>query len=415
MAAASFRNREEAGRLLARQLEEVEWTENSAPLVFAVPKGGVPVARPIADILQTTLDVAPGAEADTQEPTEFSGLTADNTQSSQQSGQWLGRDCIIVDDVIANGAGAIAAIKVLRKRGVGRIFVACAIVTTEALKKLRDIDDVDVVSVHVLKAIDSSISDFFDDEQVITDDEVRSVQSAAQKSQTESNGISEKSWIDIHLSEITQPAQWLAADKISGVVLIFNSDGDATESHEAVEIVEQSFADAGLGALSITMYHDDDVTVLSQRVRQVTNWLESYPPAKNLPLGFFAVGLGGAAVLAAAASTPERVKAVVCCDSPLNYAQDHLARVHAPTLLIATDEDGDVVTKGRQGLSEMQVETSLSIISGSSERIGVAAVNWMNRFLLGGNALKKTAPSEMVTPASFSSQVAEANTDLAIL
>ena len=62
-----FRNREEAGQLLARAL--MEYAEREDVVVFGLPRGGVPVAAEVARVLGAPLDVlvvrklgAPGQE-----------------------------------------------------------------------------------------------------------------------------------------------------------------------------------------------------------------------------------------------------------------------------------------------------------------------------------------------------------------
>ena len=50
-----FRNREEAARLLAERLEPYR---DRHPLVLGIPRGGVPMARIVAEHLHADLDVA---------------------------------------------------------------------------------------------------------------------------------------------------------------------------------------------------------------------------------------------------------------------------------------------------------------------------------------------------------------------
>lgn len=49
-----FANRQEAGRALAARLADLPWHD---PLVLGLPRGGVPVAKEIADHLNAELDV----------------------------------------------------------------------------------------------------------------------------------------------------------------------------------------------------------------------------------------------------------------------------------------------------------------------------------------------------------------------
>src|SRR3954451_22635846 len=53
-AATRFRNRAEAGRRLAERLRHLK---GSNPVVFALPRGGVPVGLPIAEALGAPLDL----------------------------------------------------------------------------------------------------------------------------------------------------------------------------------------------------------------------------------------------------------------------------------------------------------------------------------------------------------------------
>src|SRR3954451_19420293 len=53
-AATRFRNRAEAGRRLAERLRHLK---GSNPVVFALPRGGVPVGLPIAESLGAPLDL----------------------------------------------------------------------------------------------------------------------------------------------------------------------------------------------------------------------------------------------------------------------------------------------------------------------------------------------------------------------
>ena len=54
MNAAPFLNRAQAGQLLARELAKLDLER---PVVYALPRGGVPVAAPIAEALRAPLDL----------------------------------------------------------------------------------------------------------------------------------------------------------------------------------------------------------------------------------------------------------------------------------------------------------------------------------------------------------------------
>ncbi len=403
MAKASFRDRTEAGRMLADRIGGLHLVK---PLVFAVPKGGIPVARQVAARLNTTLDVTPGPEIETRESREFSSVTADAISAKGKFDKTLDdfgdHELVIVDDVIANGAAAISAIRVFRKLGAARILVAAPVVSHEAMARLLAIDNVEVAAIHVLESIEA-VSDFFgDDEETITDDDILEVKAEAHRCRAE--GRSETKWVEISFGDQILRAKWRSSKTICGVVLLLNTDREDQESHSAIQAAATRFEEGGLGTLSVTIEGaGDDINVLSHRVRQITNWLEEFGPAKNLPLGYFGVGTGGAAMLEAAAATPERVKALVSYEAPMGLARDFVALIHAPTLLVVKSENSPLMEANRLAHETILVENSLVSLSDFPEGIGSVAESWMRRYLAIGPTGRKTRPSQTIPPLGISS------------
>jgi len=167
-----FRNREDAGRQLARLLQH---TRDMQPIVLALPRGGVPVAYEIARELDAPLDVflvrkigAPGqrelgigavaqggvrilnesAISMLEVPeSEIARITAEETEELQRRLQRFrgdlplpdlrGRAVILVDDGLATGVSAAAAIRALQRHQPARFILAvpvCAPETAEALR-----------------------------------------------------------------------------------------------------------------------------------------------------------------------------------------------------------------------------------------------------------------------------------------
>ena len=166
-----FLDRRDAGRKLARPLSRygVE-----APVVFALPRGGVPVGYEVARALGAPLDVlvarklgapgqpefgigavAPGGVRVLNEsvvarlgiPDDYlEGITARETaeverrlrqfRGDRPEAPLAGRTAILVDDGLATGVTARAAVEALRLRNPGRIVLSapvCAAQTAEAL------------------------------------------------------------------------------------------------------------------------------------------------------------------------------------------------------------------------------------------------------------------------------------------
>ena len=173
-----FANRDEAGRQLARQLLMMR---DQAPVVLALPRGGVPVAARVAEALNAPLDLmlvrkigvpghrelAVGAIAGTDGQTmvtnpavaAMAGLTehdidrladAERAELRRRQALYLngraplalaGRTVILVDDGIATGATAKAALLAIRKAAPKRIVLAVPVASGDAVADLRPFAD----------------------------------------------------------------------------------------------------------------------------------------------------------------------------------------------------------------------------------------------------------------------------------
>jgi predicted phosphoribosyltransferase len=173
-----FRDRADAGRRLgaavaARDLE--------APVVLALPRGGVPVAAEVARALQAPLDVilvrklgAPGqpelamgaiGEGGVRVLNDVviraSAVTASQLSATEEREQRelerraavyrrgrapveiAGRTVVIVDDGLATGATARAAIAVARAHGAARVVLAVPVAPPDAVVDLAaDADEI---------------------------------------------------------------------------------------------------------------------------------------------------------------------------------------------------------------------------------------------------------------------------------
>lgn len=212
-----FRDREEAGGLLAAKLERYR---DRAPVVLALPRGGVPVAFEVARALGAPLDIvvarklgapddpelAVGAVVDGEEPVcvlndaliaalrvsrdYLSGETRAQLQeirrreSAYRRGRppaaVAGRVALIVDDGIATGASMRAAVRGVRRRGALGVVAAAPVAPPEVVAELRREAD-DVVVLEEPKPF-ASVGAFYADFSQTGDDEVvRLLESAGGK------------------------------------------------------------------------------------------------------------------------------------------------------------------------------------------------------------------------------------------
>ncbi len=172
---AIFANRDEAGRALAARMADEHL---AGPIVvLALPRGGVPVALPVAQRLKAPLDLllvrkigapwqselAVAAIVDGGQPElviddETSAATGASRAYIDEQAQieWReierrrtlylrgraplpvqGATVIVVDDGIATGMTVRAALKALRRRGAARLVLAVPVAPHDTLMQLR--------------------------------------------------------------------------------------------------------------------------------------------------------------------------------------------------------------------------------------------------------------------------------------
>lgn len=202
-----FRNRTEAGRRLAERLRHLK---DARPVVFALPRGGLPVALPIAEALGAPLDLllvrkigapghpelALGAVVEGEPPQSVVnddivaalGVPADfvTEQAADQLEEiarrrrfWLrdraqippyDRTVILVDDGIATGATVRAALLALKRAGAARRVLAVPVAPPETAEVLRRECDEVVILTEPPEL--GSVGAFYDDFRQVEDAEV---------------------------------------------------------------------------------------------------------------------------------------------------------------------------------------------------------------------------------------------------
>lgn len=178
---STFRDRSEAGRLLAKELRHYEHQPDA--IVLALPRGGVPVGYEVAAELGLPLDVfvvrklgvpgqrelAMGAVAsggvrvlneDVLRAMPFAAatvaaITAEETlelkrrerdyRQDRPAPELEGKTVILVDDGLATGATMLAGIAALRRREPAKIVVAVPVCPPETLGEIERAADEVVV------------------------------------------------------------------------------------------------------------------------------------------------------------------------------------------------------------------------------------------------------------------------------
>jgi putative phosphoribosyl transferase len=208
-----FRDRTDAGRYLARQLERYANREDL--IVLGLPRGGVPVAYEVAMHLRAPLDVfvvrklgVPGHEELAMGAIASGGVRVLNDDvvrwvpnaevmieaaTTEESAELLrrerlyrdarpppdirGKTVILVDDGLATGATMLAAVRALWRLEAAAIVVAVPVGSRDRCRAFES--QVDEVVCATAPAAFHAVGQFYDDFSQTTDEEVRSILAAA--------------------------------------------------------------------------------------------------------------------------------------------------------------------------------------------------------------------------------------------
>ncbi|MGQ9630464.1 MAG: phosphoribosyltransferase [bacterium] len=201
-----FRDREKAGELLAEHLDHLR---GRSPVVLAIPRGGVPVAYPVALRLRAPLDlVIPRKLPIPWNPEAgFGAITADGTlilnrelmnrvgiseriaqdvarevqrevirrteeyRRGRPPADLRGKSVVLIDDGLASGFTMLAAIKSARKQHPASITVAVPVSPRSSANRVRASAD-DLVALLIQDAWQFAVASFYESFPDLSDSEV---------------------------------------------------------------------------------------------------------------------------------------------------------------------------------------------------------------------------------------------------
>ena len=439
-----FLDRADAGRKLAARLLALGL---EYPVIYALPRGGVPVGLEVAKALKAPLDLilvrkigAPGrpelalaavVDGDSpqlvvnEEVATATGAGAGFLKTAlrrelqeierrrtlylagRQHVSPANRTAIVVDDGAATGATAKAALQALRRQGAARVVLAVPVAPLETLETMRAEAD-NVVCLETPQPF-YGVGAFYDDFHQLTDEETVALlgQVWDRTPSTPAPAVIRR--------EVRLPPLDLAADLqipagARGLVLFAHGSGSSRLSPRN-RAVADDLNRRGFATLLLDLLSDDEardrgnvfnIDLLADRLLHAVGWIDAQSELAVLPLGLFGASTGAAAALSAAARLGERVRAIVARGGRPDLAGAALGQVTAPTLLIVGDTDEAVIELNRRALTELNADKALKLVPGAGhlfeepgtlEQVMKLAGDWF-----AGNLL---APTRQPAPASL--------------
>ena len=428
----SFRNREEAGRALARAVAGYRGRD---VVVLGLPRGGVPVAAEVAEALHAPLDVlvvrklgvpgipelAMGAVGEggvrvfNDEVVGRCGITPDVLASVEtvareevveravrfrrggQRQRLAGRVALVVDDGAATGATARAACQVARAEGARTVVLALPVASPEALRRLAKVAEVVCLEAPPdFLAVGEAYADF----RQVSDEQVEALLEAARQPDPATHASADPfvEDVEVDVEGARLAGHLVVPERATGLVVFAHGSGSSRHSPRNRHVAGM-LNETGLATLLADLLGPDeqsdramvfDVQMLSDRLLGLTAWARTHPDCGALPLGYFGASTGAAAALWAAADPRSQVRAVVSRGGRPDLAARRLAQVSVPTLLIVGGRDEMVLRLNRQSLRYLSGVADLAVVRGAThlfeepgtlDRVAELAGDWFTRFL----------------------------------
>ncbi|KWR87765.1 phosphoribosyltransferase family protein [Cupriavidus sp. IDO] len=421
-----FQTREQAGTELAWALHAYQGT---GALVLAIPRGGVPVGRVVADALDADFDLVmarrivpglavddsgatwctfqanPGGEADGQRDAQFDQLRRQRAVYTpvRKMADPKGRVVIVVDDGLVSGATMYAALASLRKRQPARLICALPIAARAGLDRLRALAD-EVICLDAPDRIEN-LAHYYHEFQLVSDDRVRQLTgTTAAQSQIRSRPGARASVpslsmaLQIPYETTCLRAMLETAPNPVGVVMMVHAGGAQRRAARSHYLARKLRA-KGFATMLVDLRPDShvndapdtEVDDLVARLDHALNFLRARTPCARLPAGLLSTGTAAAAALRLAARNAAQLGAVVCVAGRADLAGSaSLQQLEIPAVLICASGDPQSIQINDLAFEQMHCPRQLRLIPTNGrgfedrealEDIATLSADWFGRHL----------------------------------
>ena len=424
-----FADRHAAGRELAGHLHRFA---SQDPVVLGLARGGVPIAYEVARALDAPLDVlvvrkigAPGnpeygigaiAEGNVRvlspEAVRHLLISAEELEAAvareqaeldarvrryrrgRPAVEVKGRTAIVVDDGLATGGTARAALRAVRARGPRKLVLAVPVGAPETVESLRE--EADEVICLLQPELMWAVGLWYEHFEPTSDAEIAKL--------LDGDPVDPATPTMLEAREVRIPAADIVGDLVvpkpaRGLVVFAHGSGSSRFSPRNRQVAralnERGLATLLLDLLSWEEERDRsnvfDIGLLSERLVTATRWVHGQSELAKLRVGYFGASTGAGAALWAAAELGEGIGAVVSRGGRPDLAATRLAEVRAPVLLIVGGHDEIVIELNREAHRLLRTKSELTIVPGAThlfeepgalDEVARLAGDWFERHLI---------------------------------
>lgn len=374
-----FENRQNAGQSLAQRLLPYK---DLNPLILAIPRGGVPIAFEVAKTLKASLDIilvkkigspknpelAVGAVSEDCKPVFNEELVtllkidrkalnkladqkineikelAKNLRGTNPPQSINDRTVIIVDEGIATGASLTAAIQLIKQNNPKKIIVAVPVGANDTIQQLKKLVD-DIVCLEVPQNF-MAVGIWYENLESVSNEEIiRLLGEANYLKNQNSEEVNIIEGNDSFSGELT------TVDQMRGLIIFAHGSGSSRLSPRN-RFVASEFNKAGFGTLLFDLFTEEEASdrqnvfnmdMQARRLLKATDWAAERFKNQNIPIAYYGASTGAGAALNAAAQTTQSLFAIVSRGGRPDLAEEHLGKIKSPTLLIAGENDTQII------------------------------------------------------------------------
>jgi len=417
-----YANRAEAGKAVATALEALGDVAGRRDLVvLGLPRGGIPVARAVADALGAPLDAIVARKLGVPGLSEVAfGAIAEGRRKVVEDSVWWylglprrvvapivdrertevrrraclyragaplpalrGRTVVLVDDGLASGTTLRAAALAVRRHRPARVIAAVPVASAMHCDDVRAILD-QLVTAATPEPFET-VSAWYDDFGPVSDGEVlrllgrasgaHAVASEAGPDATDEHEIA----IPVGQDGVGEHGRLIGDLGLpngipAGLVILAHGGGSSRNSYRnrylAGRLRQGGWATMRVDLLLEHEQADDDVTgnarfdipLIARRLQCATEWAAHTRSPGSERIVLFGASTGAAAALVVAARRPDLVRGVASRGGRVDLAGPSLPEVRAPVLMIVGGADLGTLEGTRVAAPRLPGRTRLAVI-----------------------------------------------------
>lgn len=161
----------------------------------------------------------------------------------------------------------------------------------------------------------------------------------------------------------------------AGAIILFAHGSGSSRLSPRNNYVAEALCQVGLATLLFDLLSDEeaadrakvfDIRLLAERLLLATDWLRQDAESGALRISYFGASTGAGAALVADTLSGTEIGAIVSRGGRPDLAEDALAKVRAPTLLIVGGLDTTVLELNQAALARLDCEKQLAVVPGAT-------------------------------------------------